>query len=992
MNGGLVPLDLADQLSQTSFRWPFRRYQALALDAFENREQEHLHRCYLVMPPGSGKTALGLEIIRRSGNPAVVFCPNTAVQQQWAQEWAHFEPPIVLSTTDPSEPTPLSFLTYQALCNLNPEHEDLDDMVFDLWQQSLVREHGMPAADARQEIERRQVADSQQFRRDLSRFRRRARQMIARGDDSDRLLDLLHPNGKQLVERIAAFPDCTIVLDECHHLLEMWGYLVRALVEVMGENTLVVGLTATPPRELNERESGLYQHLFGYADFEVPTPAVVKEGDLAPYQELACLTTPLPQEADYIARQHLRFEELITGILDHRFASRPFLDWVQSRAHQRFASSGAAISWARFERDNPELSRAALRLCFRFDAQPPDGVRLREAHRLPMTADDWVLLIEDFAVQYLRMSDDERDHEAWERIRSALPSLGYVLTSRGIRRHVSPIDRVLAHSASKGLAATTILGVESDELGDQLRALVLCDYERTNSDLVAQLRGVLDSQAGSAILLLETLLNDADVARLRPMLMTARTVACAADTAERFRSWLHDNDPELAGALEIGTVSGNSRDQANAAITISAPGAGWNSRRYVPLITQFFEEGGCQCLLGTRGLLGEGWDARRVNVLVDLTTASTATAVHQMRGRSLRLDPELPDKVANNWDVVCVDPEHPRGMADYDRFVRKHQTYFAPNREGEIESGVSHVHHALSPFGPPAEADVDAINGNLLRGATERTRARELWRIGEPYENREVATLRVHSGKSFGLPEQRVFRDREDRVDRSAILTRGGVTGLATGSSIAGVALTGLDPVAWLGPLALAAGGGYWTAQAVHASVDSIGPSESLEDFGIALLTALGEVGELPESVQAGNLRVVIQEDGYYRCYLSGVGEVQSATFVAAMDELLAPLAAPRYIIPRYVAERPESLLESVRLGLRYLTRGRVGSTVVYHAIPEVLARNRERATAFERAWHQHVSAGNALFYRNAEAQAILGVQAGEDLFDVTTQMRTLWR
>ena len=42
------------------------------------------------------------------------------------------------------------------------------------------------------------------------------------------------------------------------------------------------------------------------------------------------------------------------------------------------------------------------------------------------------------------------------------------------------------------------------------------------------------------------------------------------------------------------------------------------------MVTRFFEDGRCQVLVGTRGLLGEGWDARRVTGLVDLTTANHA--------------------------------------------------------------------------------------------------------------------------------------------------------------------------------------------------------------------------------------------------------------------------------------------------------------------------------------------------------------------------------
>src|SRR5439155_20056215 len=134
------------------------------------------------------------------------------------------------------------------------------------------------------------------------------------------------------------------------------------------------------------------------------------------------------------------------------------------------------------------------------------------------------------------------------------------------------------------------------------------------------------------------------------------------------------------------------------------------------------------------------------------TAASTSTAVHQMRGRSLRLDPELPDKVANNWDVVCVAADHPKGVADYRRFVRKHQHYYAPTVEGEIESGVSHVHPRLSPYGPPAGDGFAGINAEQLERAQARPAAIARWAIGQPYQNRESRTARVRLGPSPGLP------------------------------------------------------------------------------------------------------------------------------------------------------------------------------------------------------------------------------------------------
>ena len=39
------------------------------------------------MPPGAGKTLVGLELARRAGRRTLVLVPNTAVLGQWAASW-----------------------------------------------------------------------------------------------------------------------------------------------------------------------------------------------------------------------------------------------------------------------------------------------------------------------------------------------------------------------------------------------------------------------------------------------------------------------------------------------------------------------------------------------------------------------------------------------------------------------------------------------------------------------------------------------------------------------------------------------------------------------------------------------------------------------------------------------------------------------------------------------------------------------------------------
>ena len=127
-----------------------------------------------------------------------------------------------------------------------------------------------------------------------------------------------------------------------------------------------------------------------------------------------------------------------------------------------------------------------------------------------------------------------------------------------------------------------------------------------------------------------------------------------------------------------------------------------------------------------------------------MTAVAADVSVRQMRGRSLRLDPADPEKLSSNWDVVCVAPDLERGHADYGRFVRRHAHLHAPCEDGTIETGPSHVHPELSPYGPPPAADF----GDDQRRAAARARSTgwrrdSAGRIGTPYRGVDLDALVV---------------------------------------------------------------------------------------------------------------------------------------------------------------------------------------------------------------------------------------------------------
>ena len=145
----------------------------------------------------------------------------------------------------------------------------------------------------------------------------------------------------------------------------------------------------------------------------------------------------------------------------------------------------------------------------------------------------------------------------------------------------------------------------------------------------------------------------------------------------------------------------------------------WTSGQWVAHVTGFFAAGGTRALVGTRGLLGEGWDAPAITTLIDLTTATTPTAVVQTRGRALRIDPARPEKVALIWSVVCVYEGHVAGANDWERYARKHRGYFTVDEHGAVADGVAGVDSTFSDYHPPPVAGLRRASTPACSSAAE---------------------------------------------------------------------------------------------------------------------------------------------------------------------------------------------------------------------------------------------------------------------------------
>lgn len=901
-------------------------------------------KLHIVAPPGSGKTVLGLflwaECVR---TPALVLSPNSAVQAQWASRVSLFREDATspfddqpedsndrsLVSTSPLSPGLLTSLTYQSITLPARGCDDTDLAATALLVERLIdQEHADSPEAANEWINDLKQRNPNYFNTRLAGWRKQAREQQAFDGQA---LDMLNSSSMDALLRLKDAGVGLIILDECHHLMGHWGRILAAANEIL-DNPVIVGLTATPPDRDGQKADDIlrYDDYFGPIDYEVPVPAVVRDGFLAPYQDLVWFTKPTEQELAFVSEVDRNFRKLLDALCQPKNAVKnnavPALpDWLYQTLDRLELPAATCKTWKEFQRRDPDFAEAARVFLNASDRELPKNVPavggfferlvLRRSQTLADLPSDVLKTVLDRYIRHgLRRSSAAEDAVLCEQAIDRLRLLGVQITETGSQACASPVTRILGYTHNKVKALVPILECELEQLDEHLRAVVITDYEKASA-VSTDVAHVLNEEAGGAVAAFRELVDHPVTNTLDPILLTGSTILIDHDMAELFLSaaqhWLQQNSfnvqLELVDERTFHVVRGSGTD--------------WCPRVYIQMVTQLFQDGITRCLVGTRGLLGEGWDANKINVLVDLTTVSTSMTVNQLRGRSIRLDPQQPEKLANNWDVVCIAPDFARGLDDYHRFCKKHRTIFGVTDDGAIEKGVGHVHAALSEANPDdLHRASDSINRDMLKRAANRDAARELWKIGIPYSGDSTTAIEL-------------------KVEKKGI-----GKGLVPSSKAAAE---------------------FWTPLSLSTAL-----AESV-------LETLFETEQLSGAQQ---LNWAERSGGYIRFYLKHATDAENKLFTSSLYELCSPFQRPRYIIPFSVNHITQKRLTGWMPKLFGKMFQEKESTLIrYHAIPSALSRNKDIVDIFQSHWNDKVSTGAAVYTQQGDGQETLNTVKNEN-------------
>ncbi|MFZ6030005.1 MAG: DEAD/DEAH box helicase family protein [Chloroflexota bacterium] len=1007
--------------SPLAFRHPFRKYQRMILAQVEAGETAyhgtgHSPRYHIVAPPGAGKTIIGLELIRRFGAPAVVFAPTTTIQAQWREKAALFLPDgadlDALTSLEATRLAPINVFTYQLISTPGESQKRVEAMALQKWVDDLTQDgisNGESAALER--LEALRVNNPRAYRSELARRYLRIKHTMLRSGQEE-IGQFLHPNARQLIQSLVGYGVRTVVLDECHHLLDYWAIVLRSLIERI-PGCRVIGLTATLPSPEDDLEYENYTSLLGDVDFEVPTPAVVKEGDLAPYRDLIYFVRPNRRETEYLKHIQAAFEHEIAALT----GQERFRRWVEAESIRRPPADGQTTeaAWEETLNQSPLFCLAALRFLRQNGVRIPAGLTQPLEAEEPLALDDWLALLDRYALNVLKLSPNEADHRQLQTLRKSLLPFGLTLTERGLRQGRSAGDLVLAFSESKDGAAIHILREEFKAMGEKLRAVVVTDFERMSSG-VKPLKNVLDPDAGSAIRVFHALVSRPELDDLDAVLVTGKTLMIDANHRNGCLAWFND----YLRRQNLNAVCHFRETASPRVLEVTGEGKDWSSRVYVGMVTAALEAGLTRCLVGTRGIFGEGWDSLSLNTLIDLTSVTTSTSVQQLRGRSIRKDPSWPQKLAHNWDVICVAPQFEKGDSDLKRLVQRHgrywgvvpatavqqalqdtfkalpagksaleelsaQTFNVPPARGQIVKGLMHLDpdlpYELCTRGLK-KTDFDRYTRRSLAAVGRRELSYALWGIGEEYSNfsysatrLDVSDLKIRTVWTVTNTLKAMLRQFVATLlgtlmtvlyfsyyAGSSFYEAGGA-GVCLGA--AGIVLAAGTFIAFLANL----GAAYQLARKFLVEQP---PDAILFDVGRALLVGLRQAGLVSRNLSEDYVRVIEHEDKSCEVLLDYASPEDAALFIQAYQEIFEPVRDQRYLILRDDERLPAMLLMPLWRLLRNWLRDTGGYAPAYHPVPKALSTRKGLAEAFAAAWEHYVGGGQLVFTRNETGRRML--------------------
>jgi len=729
----------------------------------------------------------------------------------------------------------------------------------------------------------------------------------------------------------------TLMVDEAHHLKNEWWKALN-LLKVYLKPT-VVGLTATPPYDVTGAEWLRYLELNGPVDTEISVPELVKEGDLCPHQDYIVFSTPTASEQSKIIKASNRVSDLfenlkkdpvlIKAMLGHSFYHDPLNQLERIYSEMEYFS-------------------ALLIFLSNLGYAPSSDHLLVLGHKklkLPPLNYYWMEVLLTFYYKSKGLDfESYKDHQL--ELLAKLKRNGVV--ERGTIRfgHNASTNRLLTSSISKLQSITSIVRLEKENLSTQLRMVILSDYVRQEY-ISAQSSEMVLNKIG-VVPIFEKLRRS--FSELKIGVLTGSLIILPKYAFETFSKTIQSNPA---------TSFYSERLPNDSNFVLIKIGDSIRSRA-VEVVTSIFQNGMVEVLVGTKSLLGEGWDAPKINSLILASFVGSFVLSNQMRGRAIRIDPHDALKTSNIWHLVCYDHLDAEGGEDMELLKRRFKAFVGVSYDEPFN-----LTNGINRLGIPQhinqEESLDSMNQDTWNLAADRAHLRNSWELALTSGDRLIEEMK------FPFDEPKPYREVKGFYLRKTI----GYLMAVIGSWFLFYSEIALDWLAslisrnsgnpkfiffiliiifatgilWISKELILAAKLYWNYRDI---------SKDIHNIGLALLESLIEIDLIKPN--QGNVYIKTRADaeGVVYCHLEGGSTYDRSVFIKCLQEVTGLVESPRYIIIR----------KSALFGLL--------KQQDYHSVPEALGRNKKLAQIFVKNWRRYVGNCRLIFTRSLEGRKLV--------------------
>lgn len=795
------------------FKGTFRDYQKRILDSADLYLADG--KINIVAAPGSGKTILGLELIRRLGNSCIILSPTTTIREQWGERFRESFLPEEYDVKeyvnyDLNKIVLINSITYQALYSAmnkissSSEDEEVDYSNIDLFK--LIKDNKIK----------------------------------------------------------------TICLDEAHHLQNEWQKALERFIKALDKDIKIISLTATPPYDAKTTEWQRYVSVCGEIDEEIFVPELVKQGTLCPHQDYVIFNYPTENE--------------IKSFKEYKEKSYYIIDVIGKFDFIENLSKLLNLNYKNMLMDIYSNAKeyVSLMILFNYYGYPTNNKLVRlltDVNYLPNIN----LYYAEVAIQFLVDSDlltnDEKNIVLNLLKENALYDKNQVCLDLNEK-----LKRKLISSLGKMESISKIVDSEYDALNTGLRMLILTDYIKKESLSKVGTDDSVDNV--SVVSIFETIRRKENI---HIAALSGSLVILPNCVIEQIKGKYEFTSKALEKTVYSSvSFKGTNKDK-------------------VRIVSELFENGNFNILIGTKSLLGEGWDSPCINSLILASFVGSFMLSNQMRGRAIRINKKNPNKVSNIWHLVTIEPDYifednkinkmnlflsnsknVIQSADYETLVRRFDCFVGPSYDFDsIESGIDRISIIKPPYD---KSGIKRINEVTLQLSKDRDLIRERW-------NNSLA-----ESAKMGI-ESEVPRDR--KIPAFTFINIGKILLILSFQSalitICAQIMSKLTLQSNLGVLSLfviiisTIVSSILISFVTQKLIANVNPTSQIKSFAKCILKTLKDI-DIIESVCS--LKVKSDPNGMFiNVSLVNATIHEQNIFNKAMAEFLSPIENPRYIV-----------------------------------------------------------------------------------------------